>query len=698
MKQKIKNLFTPNARPSTHNVRGFTLIEIAMVLIVVGLLLTMGIALFGTLTKRAKVIESREAVKQAKEAVLGYAVKNGFLPATLEAAGARRLDSWTRDIQYNQVNGLAPEIDASGENACSVNTTTLAVIECVNAACSSKNEKLNIAFIVYSKGEDANDYGTLNPPSGVTCPTTKCFYVREQASSYTDGATYDYDDIVQYVSLDEIRSLRGCPQQLVITSPNALDQGEEDSFYSYSLQAIGGAPPYQWGILSGGTCDVSGTTPWSGSGISLNRDSGLISGTINYCCSSGCTTTCSTNTGELAACPPTPNIDVDNICVRDSSGGTAGPQNFDISVRPKPLKITTEILPSGTVNAFYSATLSGSGGRSSYTWTVASGSLPTGLTLSGGVISGTPTAAGQYNFVIQLADTCTTIQKSFSITINSAAAGTGLSCTLSATSPITSGSTSTLTWSINNGPADTGTFNPTSGGCTSFTSSSGGNCTTSALSSTTTFGLTVTKGTETSSCSVTVYVNPASVPPSCTLEASPNPVTTGNPTSLIWTVNNGPATATFSPTSGACGTFTNSYGGNCNTNNINANTTFQLSVTKGTDTGLCATTVYTTSQDFCSTITVRNTIGASIYVKGGQYGTTCRRIRDNRTFNVNYSDTSAVTLWQNSTCTSNPQDIDSVSYNNSIPADAYAASTDADRDCAVAIDEVATNNWELVDE
>ena len=68
MKQKIKKIVTMSHQPLAMSRRGFTLIEIAMVLVIVGLLLTMGLALFGTLTKRAKYIESREAVKQAKEA------------------------------------------------------------------------------------------------------------------------------------------------------------------------------------------------------------------------------------------------------------------------------------------------------------------------------------------------------------------------------------------------------------------------------------------------------------------------------------------------------------------------------------------------------------------------------------------------------------------------------------------------------
>jgi len=61
------------------------------------------------------------------------------------------------------------------------------------------------------------------------------------------------------------------------------------------------------------------------------------------------------------------------------------------------LQITTSSLNDGKVGQAYNITLGASGGTpgpSGYTWSVASGSLPAGLTLSsGGVLSGTPTAA-----------------------------------------------------------------------------------------------------------------------------------------------------------------------------------------------------------------------------------------------------------------------------------------------------------------
>ncbi len=74
---------------------------------------------------------------------------------------------------------------------------------------------------------------------------------------------------------------------------------------------------------------------------------------------------------------------------------------------PIPLVIHSTALPYYTVNASYSAQLRSSGGNSgTSTWSLASGTLPTGLTLSSaGLISGTPTVAGSSSFTVQVADT-----------------------------------------------------------------------------------------------------------------------------------------------------------------------------------------------------------------------------------------------------------------------------------------------------
>lgn len=65
-----------------------------------------------------------------------------------------------------------------------------------------------------------------------------------------------------------------------------------------------------------------------------------------------------------------------------------------------PLAISTTSVPTGTTGTAYSATLTATGGTAPYTWSVSSGALPPGLSMStAGAISGTPTMSGSYSFV-----------------------------------------------------------------------------------------------------------------------------------------------------------------------------------------------------------------------------------------------------------------------------------------------------------
>ena len=113
-------------------------------------------------------------------------------------------------------------------------------------------------------------------------------------------------------------------------------------------------------------------------------------------------------------CASTRQDDRDGITfIYPGSGGGGGP-----------LSITTSALANGTVGAAYTQTLTATGGTLPYTWTLVSGALPAGLTLSStGTISGTPTTATTANFTVQVRDAAqATAQRAFSITTATAAA------------------------------------------------------------------------------------------------------------------------------------------------------------------------------------------------------------------------------------------------------------------------------------
>ncbi len=157
-----------------------------------------------------------------------------------------------------------------------------------------------------------------------------------------------------------------------ITTPS-LPAGAVGESYGVTLAATGGAPPYSnWTITSG----------YQSVGLSLNSSTGVISGTPTI-----------SGTATVA------------ITVQDNARNTSAPASLSVTLNPR-LTSTTGSLPSGTRSSAYSFTLASSGGVGTKTWSLASGSLPPGISLNSttGIIAGTPTTSGTYYFVVEVSD------------------------------------------------------------------------------------------------------------------------------------------------------------------------------------------------------------------------------------------------------------------------------------------------------
>jgi hypothetical protein len=137
---------------------------------------------------------------------------------------------------------------------------------------------------------------------------------------------------------------------------------------------------------------------------------------------------CSTTVGGPMANPPVFNRYLDDVIVLTKST-TASAASTTL------LAVNTSSLPTGSVGNPYSASLSASGGSTPYNWSVAAGQLPTGLTLSSsGLLSGTPTASGQFSFTVQVIDSSSTQQKATAAYSLSVAASTTSALAISTTS------------------------------------------------------------------------------------------------------------------------------------------------------------------------------------------------------------------------------------------------------------------------
>jgi putative Ig domain-containing protein len=180
------------------------------------------------------------------------------------------------------------------------------------------------------------------------------------------------------------------PAESITITTTSLPSGQINLAYSTTLAATGGTSPLTWTL-------TSGALP---TGLQLNASTGAIAGT--------------------------PTVSVTNspltIQVKDSSTPQQTKSvSLTLTIAPTTLTITTTSLPSGQINVAYSTTLAATGGTSPFTWTLTSGTLPTGLQLnaSTGAIAGTPTVSVTNSpLTLQVKDSSTPQQtKSVNLTL-----------------------------------------------------------------------------------------------------------------------------------------------------------------------------------------------------------------------------------------------------------------------------------------
>ncbi|WP_425609673.1 putative Ig domain-containing protein [Xanthomonas arboricola] len=186
---------------------------------------------------------------------------------------------------------------------------------------------------------------------------------------------------------------------LTVAGPNlalpasTLPAGTAGQAYSAAITpATGGTAPYRYALTAGALPN----------GVIVDAATGRLSGTP---------TLSGTFNFTLTATDSTP------------SPAVQASQNYSVTIAAATLVLAQPTLPPAVRGSAYNQVLTASGGVAPYRYSIASGTLPAGLTLaSDGTLSGTPTTQGTSSFTIAVADAGNaSATQAYSFTVSDAA-------------------------------------------------------------------------------------------------------------------------------------------------------------------------------------------------------------------------------------------------------------------------------------
>lgn len=228
--------------------KGFSLVELAIVMMIVGLLFALGLKMLGPLVSRLKHTDTKETINAAYEAVIGFAATHERLPTVGEfkSVVTASKDVWGNDIIYRP----ADELTVYG-TICARSSTNLYVCE-MNAGCTSTDDIDNVAFFMLSRGANlniqTNVFDTVD--TSATSATIRT-YTRDFAGiddfagsvKWPDpvGTRLEpYKDIIKWITLGDLRTKAGCVGAELKITNTALNGCNNNLPYSDTIFADGG--------------------------------------------------------------------------------------------------------------------------------------------------------------------------------------------------------------------------------------------------------------------------------------------------------------------------------------------------------------------------------------------------------------------------------------------------------------------------
>ncbi|OEU44893.1 MAG: hypothetical protein BBJ60_12580 [Desulfobacterales bacterium S7086C20] len=317
----------------TKATRGFTLIEMAIVLVIVGIIVSIVASVLPSLIQTAKAKKAQAILKKADNALQGYSIVNHRLPCADSSTDGNEdtgiyegnlpfrtlglsagTDAWENAIKYAVYEDLTT---TTGSNFCTTlnGITSYNDTSKVHTTDEDTGEITNQAYVVVSGGAkdldgDSADgfFDGFNEGSDVQFDDTnkiefhgnpvntryddlmRAFSLTElvqtNCTSHTTGDDDTTSEICDNGKDDDGDDYIDCDDQdcygvdpcgpggaNVVITTSSIPPGELNDDYSVTFQATGGTTPYEWELTSDG-----GFTDFF-----LHTYTGKLSGTLDQC-------------------------------------------------------------------------------------------------------------------------------------------------------------------------------------------------------------------------------------------------------------------------------------------------------------------------------------------------------------------------------------------------------------------------------
>ncbi|WDL95290.1 beta strand repeat-containing protein [Alicyclobacillus sp. ALC3] len=360
-------------------------------------------------------------------------------PTSLDGLGLTPSGTWTGTVattgQYSATLEATSKLGVLGSATVSLDVLSALVLKTTSALPEGE---AGFAYHDQLSASGGSGNYTWALASGTTSAQTDGLSLSSSgvlSGDPTASGTFTFTATVSDGYATESRSFTlDVAPALVLQTTSPLPEGETGVGYQQSLSATGGSGSYTWAL-------ASGTTSGETDGLSLSS-AGVLSGA------------------------PAVGPGTFTFTATVSDGYAVESRSFTLDVAPalSPLSSVRQTVLAGWPDTF---TFTEMGGYGSYTWSLASGTLPPGYTLtSDGVLSGQSNVPGRYDFTVQVTDSLGAtrlesamwvIEQAVSpLTVQSITLGDGTAGSLYEQTLIANGGKPAYTWSLVSGSLPAG--------------------------------------------------------------------------------------------------------------------------------------------------------------------------------------------------------------------------------------------------